>query len=85
MSFDNGIPIHGEGDSCPGCSSGDHPKGGRLRLIKTRDGSKIFLGCTRYPACQYTVSPSFTSENLNLQARREVEDEERRNREEGVV
>ena len=46
------IPYHSHGDQCPSC--GDR-KGGKLRLIKTKYGISVFLGCTRYPDCKYTV------------------------------
>lgn len=46
-------------------------------MIKTRDGSGVFLGCTRYPDCKYTVSSYYTSENLDLQIERELEEEKR--------
>ena len=79
MSYNNGIPIHSQGDVCPGCNCGDKPKGGKLRLIKTKDGSRLFLGCTRYPDCKFTVSSYYTSEDLDLQVKNELEEEERQN------
>ena len=77
MSYDNGVPVHSVGEACPACNYDYSPKGGKLRLIKTRDGSRVFLGCTRYPDCKYTVSSHYTSENIDLQIERELEEEER--------
>jgi ssDNA-binding Zn-finger/Zn-ribbon topoisomerase 1 len=77
MSYSKNIPTHSDGDLCPACGCGDKSKGGKLRLIKTKDGSRLFLGCNRYPNCKYTISAYYTSENLDLQIERELEEEER--------
>lgn len=80
MAYDNGIPVHSVGEACPACNYECSPKGGKLRLIKTRDGSRVFLGCTRYPDCKYTTSSYYTSEDRDMQTKKELEEEERQMR-----
>lgn len=53
--FLSNVPYHHKGDFCPACKSNDKKPMkhvGRLRLIKGKYGD--FLGCSEYPACQYT-------------------------------
>jgi len=73
MSYADDIPYHKHGDQCPSCG---YKKGGKLRLIKTKDDSRVFLGCIRHPDCKYTVSSYYTYENIEFQLEREKEEEE---------
>ena len=51
--------MHTIGDKCPGCAHTDRKGGGKL--IKKSGKYGCFIGCYRFPRCQYT----FKIENKN--------------------
>lgn len=51
--------MHTDGDKCPGCAHTDKKRGGKL--VKRVGKYGYFIGCSRFPLCQYT----FKIENKN--------------------
>lgn len=51
--------MHTHGDKCPGCAHTDKKRGGKL--VKRVGKYGYFIGCSRFPLCQYT----FKIENKN--------------------
>jgi ssDNA-binding Zn-finger/Zn-ribbon topoisomerase 1 len=55
MSMHYQLPVKKPGDPCPACGKGIFVIKGS-RYVNSHEKRKLFLGCSRYPQCKYSVS-----------------------------
>lgn len=53
---------HSSGDVCPSCSA-ERDKGGRLNARPMKGSLYVWLGCSRFPDCKYSLPARLTRDN----------------------